>query len=1129
MSNADKAVVVLLAIAGIAISLFSYRMMFFNEEADLRASFQQAAIKKTHYFSQGVERYKSILKSMVYYYNASEHISREEFNEFVRDIIRTEKAFRALEWLPRVSESDRESFVRDVRNQGFPNFEITQKDAEGNVVRRSRSSEYFPILYVEPYANNEAALGFDPSSEPIRLQALKLSWDSGKIHSTEPLRLVQEPHDGLGFLVFAPVYRKGAPIETVEDRRENLAGFFLAVFNLKEFMEGAFGFEKDDGVDVFVYGDSPSDAGRLLFTTSRNYKDRPESETYDSSSVFPAVSYETNFDNMGRKWTIKSFPSDGGPFTTQRSGMAIVTLVCGLLMTALISTYVAFLKIGKLRSEQLASMMTQAKSEIETETSARNEAMGILRERELQFRNIFENSMDGIMLTRIDGSILRANSAACRILGWSEKELNEIGRDGIVDQQDSRLREGLETRLAEGRVTAEVTFRRKDGELFPAQVSSGVFEDENGDVFSAVVFRDITSQRKDKELLRTQLSQTKALIDNIPDLVWLKDAEGHFVTVNEAFSASCGTPSDKISGKTDFEVWPEEMARAYVTDDMEVIRSGVTKIVEEPVADVKNAMGWIETIKTPIFGPDGQVLGTAGTARDITARVLAEQTRKLLEKAVEQCAESIMITDAEGAIEYVNPAFENVSGYSGKEVIGLNLRILWSGELDESFHEQMWQTLRAGRVWSGMIISRRRGGAIVYEQANISPVKDHNGALTAYVAVNRDVTEERLLEEQLVQSQKMEAIGALAGGIAHDFNNIIFAIIGYAELVSVLCQHDEQAVAYLDEILKASDRAGQMVRQILTFSRQSNPEKAVIDIVPVVKEGLKFLRGATASSIDIQTDIERNLPKINADPTQIYQVLLNLCTNAVHAMEGSNGILSVTLAQIELEEDFASVNPSIQPGIFVRLTVKDSGVGMSPETMKRIFEPYYTTKNVGEGTGLGLSVLDGIVKDHGGVVTVWSKPGKGSRFSVYFPAVHDDNHETLQVEEEFPRQGDESILWVDDELTLMQMCKQTLENVGFKVTFKTDPLEALETFKMYPETFDLVITDLSMPKMSGFDLSRELSSVRPGIPLLMCTGFGKSLSKEQTETAGILKVISKPISSKDLISVIREILDRSAV
>ncbi len=1125
MTNSDKIALLLIAAIGSLISILVYFVVASWEFSLQKNSFEKAAIKKINLFNQEIENYKSILKSLVNFHNSSDEITRAEFHDFVKSSVGDDNVFRAIEWLPKVTESQRESFVTNVRAEGFGQFEITQKGSDSKLVKRSEAGEYFPILYVEPYKGNESVLGFDPTSSPARLKSLVNAAETGKLYATEPLKLIQDDNKGPGYLVFAPVYRKGSNIDSIEARRENLQGFFLAVFDLKTLIQKTLRSDDDNGMKVFLFDSSSPETESLIYSSPGSEPDRLSIKKIASGVSDSGFIYSTEIDNSGRKWKVVFEQPNRGFFSNQTM-LPLAVLVSCLLVTALITTYIAFLLISKKRSEKWAEIQSADRNRIELEIVARKEASAALEQRELQLRNIFESSIDGIMLTKPDGSILKANSAACRILGFSEQELVEIGRAGITDETQMKLQERLQERLEKGQAKGVLTFRRKNGESFPAHVSSGLFTDDSGNVFSTVVFRDITGERKSEESSRKLYLQTKALIDNIPDLVWLKDADSRFLIINEAFAKSCGTPSDDIAGKTDYDIWPEELAQAYIADDFEVMRSGVRKVVEEPVADINNAIGWIETIKTPIFDTEGRVIGTAGTARDVTSRVLAEQTHKLLATAVEHSAESIMVTDAEGIIKYVNPAFEKISGYSTGEVVGQNPRILKSGEHDEEFYRDIWQTLMNGVTWSGLIKNRRKNGLLAYEKSNISPVKDQKGEIVAFVGVNRDVTEERVLQEQLAQSQKMEAIGTLAGGIAHDFNNIIFAIIGYAELALDHTKDDPQTAMFIEEIISASERAGDMVKQILTFSRQSRPEKIVLDVRPIIKEGLKFLRGALPSSIEIKQDIEKTIPYIYADPTQIYQVLMNLCTNATFAMRNSNGVLSVSLERVDVGKEFAIQNPGIEPGQFVRLKVSDTGEGMAQSLIKRIFEPYFTTKDIGEGTGLGLSVLDGIVKNHGGLITVWSELGKGSKFSVYFPVIDDNAMPVQNTKPEIMLKGDERILWVDDESTLMDMCRETLGRAGFSVTCTTDPLQAMEIFRHSPDSFDLVITDFSMPGVNGIELARKISSINPQIPILLCTGFGNSIPVSLTRPAGITRIVSKPVSSKDLIYVIRQTLDR---
>ncbi len=382
-------------------------------------------------------------------------------------------------------------------------------------------------------------------------------------------------------------------------------------------------------------------------------------------------------------------------------------------------------------------------------------------------------------------------------------------------------------------------------------------------------------------------------------------------------------------------------------------------------------------------------------------------------------------------------------------------------------------------------------------------------------------------ERQLQQVMKLQAIGTLAGGIAHDFNNILFPIVGYTELTMDDIPEDSQARRNLEEILKATHRAKELVQQILTFSRQGGQERKPLKIQFLIKEALKLLRATIPSSIEIESNVDENCGPIKGDPTQIHQVVMNLCTNAYHAMQASGGKLEVALKQIDISYETSQERVGMKLGPHLELTVKDAGHGMEPEVLERIFEPYYTTKELGKGTGLGLSVIHGIVKNHGGDICVSSQPGKGTQFTVYLPVIDDFDEETETIESAGATRGSERILLIDDEKQIIDIEQQILERLGYKVTTKTDSQEALEEFAALPERYDLVITDMTMPKMTGDQLARKLMEIKPGIPVILCTGFNESITEEKALAMGIDKFIMKPIVKDQLAGTIRSVLDSS--
>ncbi len=545
--------------------------------------------------------------------------------------------------------------------------------------------------------------------------------------------------------------------------------------------------------------------------------------------------------------------------------------------------------------------------------------------------------------------------------------------------------------------------------------------------------------------------------------------------------------------------------------------------------DLKGFVGF-DFVKAARQGPEGMasILRIVG---DIFGNALERkrsgQDLRRLETAIEQAAEAIVITDTEGTIEYVNPAFERTSGYPAKEVIGNKPSILKSGIHDQAFYGNLWETISQGVPWSGRFTNRRRDGSIYEEEATISPVKDDSGRIRNYVAVNRDVTKEALLQRQLRQAQKMEAIGTLAGGIAHDFNNILTIISGFAELAYHAQSAGSQAQSDLQQVLRASGRAGELVKQILTVSRKGDQEKIPVSVTPVVKETVKFLRASLPSTIDISHRIDPALGKILADPTQVQQVLMNLGTNAGHAMKEKGGQLDIRLDTVQLVEADLPLEPEMSAGPYLRLTVSDTGHGIPAEILDRIFEPYFTTKKTGEGTGLGLAVVHGIVKSHGGTIRVHSQVGQGSSFEAFFPFTEGADQPDAPVESDLPT-GRESILFVDDEEAVAHLGKRLLEGLGYRVTTKTDSLEALEVFRSDPDQFDLVITDMTMPKATGRDLAMQIMRIRPNIPVVLCTGYSDQINEGQARALGIKEMMMKPLSRTRVAHLVRDVLDGSA-
>ena len=479
----------------------------------------------------------------------------------------------------------------------------------------------------------------------------------------------------------------------------------------------------------------------------------------------------------------------------------------------------------------------------------------------------------------------------------------------------------------------------------------------------------------------------------------------------------------------------------------------------------------------------------------------------------------------EGSFTYVNPAWEEIVGYGRDETLGKYF-VDFMEEKDSGDHAKLFKVIRDGNkiVRSATITLINKDGSPRLFNFSGAPNLNLAGEITGMVGLLKDITEHRKTEAQLRQAQKMEAIGTLAGGIAHDFNNILMAIIGHADLAKMKLPGDSEVIYNLNQVKSAGERAKRLIQQILAFSRMGEQQRIALSITPLIKEALKFLKSTLPTSIEIRDYLEADPGIIEADATQIQQIVMNLCTNAEHAMREEGGTLHVKLIRVEVDRQTALQHHELHTGPHVRLTVTDTGCGMEPETLEHIFDPYFTTKEVGEGTGLGLSVVHGIVNTHGGAITVKSEPGKGTTFHVYFPII--EKEEKLQERSEGPLPtGNERILFVDDEQVIVYIGEKTLGQLGYDVVTKANGVDALELFRADPDRFDLVITDMTMPRMTGDQFARELIKLRPDIPIILCTGFNPKISKEQAGKIGIKAFVMKPLVRRDMANIVRKVLD----
>ena len=665
--------------------------------------------------------------------------------------------------------------------------------------------------------------------------------------------------------------------------------------------------------------------------------------------------------------------------------------------------------------------------------------------------------------------------------------------------------------------------------------------DSAGQFSGAVhIISDITERKQSEAEIRESEERFRAIFERSTVGKSLTAPDGKPLRVNKAFADMLGYPVEELQLLDLAQIThPDDMAKS-----LEIIRALMSGEqsdyrLEKRYIHKSGRIVWAEVSTTLFRNEQGAPLHMITSIVDVTERKRTEEALRKSEQKYRMVADFTYDWEywmsPDQRFLYCSPSCERVTGYRADEFEkdpGLLKRIIHpddreqfdchltgEGGSDQMSHSQEF------RIFS-------RSGEMRWIVHICISVHGREGEYLGQRASNRDITvrvrtnEERAkLESQLQQAQKMEAIGTLAGGIAHDFNNILSAVIGYTELAQMKLEADSRIQNDLKGVLAASVRAKDLVNQILSFSRQTQKEQTPVQMRLIVKEALKLIRSSLPVTIDIRQDIQSQ-SLVLSDPTRLHQIVMNLCTNAAHAMRKKGGILEVILTDVELNADFCSTRAEIQPGAYQKLTVSDTGHGITADVMNQIFDPFFTTKPKNEGTGLGLSVVHGIVKDSGGTITVNSEPDRGTTFHLYLPVIKSSAEESPE-EHTILATGTERILVVDDEKVLTDILNKNLSSLGYTVEARTNSLEALALFKAMPDQFDLVITDMTMPQLTGVKLAQELMKIRPDLPVILCTGFSENITKKKAKAMGIKAFLLKPLLKKEMAHKIRKVLDEA--
>jgi two-component system cell cycle sensor histidine kinase/response regulator CckA len=625
------------------------------------------------------------------------------------------------------------------------------------------------------------------------------------------------------------------------------------------------------------------------------------------------------------------------------------------------------------------------------------------------------------------------------------------------------------------------------------------------------------------ETLRDSEKRYRRLFESAKDGILILDADtGRVVDVNPFLMQLLGYYYDEFCGKYIWEIGALKDIAAS-KDAFQTLQDNAYIRYEDLPLETRDGQSVAVEFVSNVYLVDN-IKVIQCNIRDITAQKRVKAERKRLMAAIEQVAEAIAITDAQGNIQFVNPAFEETTGYSRDEAVGKNPRILKSGEQDELFYRTLWLTISGGKTWKGRMVNKRKDGSLYTEEATISPVRDASDQIVNYVAVKRDITEYLRLSAQYQQAQKMEAIGLLAGGVAHDFNNMLTVILGYTDLALNKVDPALKLHADLEEISNAALRSSEITRQLLAFSRKQTINPVVLDLNQAVESGLKMLRRLIGENIDLAWLPEIDLSPVKMDPGQVDQILANLCINARDAITDI-GKVTIETGNTIFDEEYCAHNTGFVAGEYVMLAVSDDGCGMDKKIVNQIFEPFFTSKELGLGTGLGLSTVYGIVKQNNGYINVYSEPGKGTTFRIYLPG---NAGQAVKIERETAAkintgQG-ETVLVVEDEPAILTMCKIMLEDLGYRVLAAGTPDEALGMAKEHTGEIELLITDVVMPEMNGHDLAELVQSNCPGIKILFMSGFTSNVLAHRGVLDHGTNFIQKPFTMKNLASKVKDLL-----
>ncbi len=739
----------------------------------------------------------------------------------------------------------------------------------------------------------------------------------------------------------------------------------------------------------------------------------------------------------------------------------------------------------------------------------------------------------GILVVDRGGRIVFANPRAEEVLGLQGEALRGRSYNApewrITDEEgrlipDAALPFQLIRETGKPLDEFHLSIEWPDGRRVFLSINGAPLCDADGEVTQVVfAIEEITEHRKLQETERL----LGAIVQASGDAILCLDRNGTILSWNRAAEQIYGYAAAEAVGHPIALLLPPDRSGEYRELMTRLDRGGPAEHFESERVRRDGRRITVSLSASPLKDQAGDIIGLSITSRDITDRLRSEEELRKLSSAIEQSPVSILITDAQGRIEFVNPKFTQMTGYRADEAQGENPRILKSGHTSDEEYRRLWATISGGQVWQGELLNRKKDGDLFWEKATIAPVRSGRGEITHFIAIKEDITDRKKLEDQLRHSQKMEAVGLLAGGIAHDFNNILTAIIGYSTLLDMKMPAGDPLRLNVTQIIVSANRAAELTHSLLAFSRKQVIHLEPLDLNQAVRQTETFLQRLLPEDIELQLHLVPEPLTCQTDRGQLEQVLMNLASNSRDAMP-QGGRIVIETGRIVIDSEFILSHGYGELGDYALISFSDTGIGMDETTRPQIFEPFFTTKEVGKGTGLGLAMVYGMVKQHGGYITVDSEPGRGTTFRIYLPLVLDPAAREVPDLGEEPAfaGGTETILVADDDAVLRNLAEEVLIQFGYTVLTAADGEEALDRFRENLERIDLAILDVVMPKRNGREVFDTIRLLRPQLPVLFISGYTDEVIHRHGVIGPTQEFIQKPMSPLVLLKKVREVLDR---